>query len=374
MIRFLFFVSGVLLTVGGTYIAFAFSWEYATMLGAALLTLGICLGALAFPVQMNSVVDTQKVVKLPKMRMRELCDSLQQLPTPLGRPWLCKIVSISQPVLVYGPDSRGGFIYGHWGMGMFYLSCSTDKQLLQPDKENRWRLNGGGQTRQEEAGILYEDHINLAGQLEAYQHLFEEYVRLKQAPDLQTVERIFGKAGKSQGKLYAFQEGFKLTGQRYSMIDLEGNALYDIEGTWPMKTLRIYPHDSNQVAFRVTKRILHVLPQYDFYVGEDEKLLGTFKKKLDLGHDNFTMKLGNEQLSMRSVAVTIGSNYIVRLGGRQIGTISENLSLTLHNLLFDNMVVEVFDEQYTLLMAALAIMSAREMARDEDDDDLDLNL
>ena len=100
----------------------------------------------------------------------------------------------------------------------------------------------------------------------------------------------------------------------------------------------------------------------------------TFKKKLDLGHDNFTMKLGNEQLSMRSVAVTIGSNYIVRLGGRQIGTISENLSLTLHNLLFDNMVVEVFDEQYTLLMAALAIMSAREMARDEDDDDLDLNL
>ena len=33
------------------------------------------------------------------------------------------------------------------------------------------------------------------------------------------------------------------------------------------------------------------------------------------------------------------------------------------------MVVEVFDDKYTLLMAALAIMSAREMARDREDDD-----
>lgn len=369
MIRILFFLSGISLIVGGTYFAFTSSWEYAMILGSAGFCLGFCLCVIAFPMQMNSIVDTQKVVKLPEMRMKELCDSLQEIPTPLGKPWMCQIFSISKPVLVYGPDSRCGYIYGHWAMGLFYLNYSTDTELLHPDKENRWRLKGGGKTRQEESGVLYDDQVNLTGLLEAYQHFFEEYAKLKHAPDVHTVEQIFGKAGKSQGKLYAFQENFKWTGQRFSMVDMEGNVLYGIEGTWPLRTLNIYSHDSEQPVFRVKKRILHLLPCYDFYEGESDEPIGSFTKKIDLGHDNFTMLLGDKQLYMRSVAATIGKNYIVRIDGRQIGTISENLNLSLNNLLFDNMVVEVFEEQYTLLMAALAIMSARETARDEDDDD-----
>ena len=78
------------------------------------------------------------------------------------------------------------------------------------------------------------------------------------APDDHRVGQICGNGGKAQGKLYAFQENFKWTGQRFSMVDMEGNVLYGIEGTWPLRTLNIYPHDSEQPVFRVKKGILHL--------------------------------------------------------------------------------------------------------------------
>ena len=371
MRQFLFVVLGIFMILGGCYTLYMDQSDGMIAVSTCLWIVGLALCMMASPKRTNAALDTQKMVELPKMPIESLCKALQDVPTPLGRPWLCKIFSIKQPVLVYGPDARGSYIYARWTLGMFYLISSTDTGLLRPDASNRWRLNGGGRRRQEEADTFYEDHISLTQSLEAYAQFFAAYAEKSQVPDMQTAAKIFGEIGVSQGKLYAFQEDFKLTGQRFQMVDMEGKALYDIEGTWPLKTLRIYAAGSDQAVFRVTKRIFHLLPQYDFYTGEtDDKLLGSFHKKLDFVHDSFVMQLGREELSMRSAAAVIGANYIVRLDGRQIGTIGENLNLTLHNLLFDNMVIEVFDDSYTLLMAALAVMSAREMARDREETEL----
>ena len=370
MRKFLFRCIGGILLLAGCAVLFADQSTVNIVISTCLWIIGFTIWMMASPQNYNEMLDTQKVVEMQKRPLEELCKALKTLPTPLGHPWMCKLFSIKSPVLVYGPDASGSYIYARWFNGQLLLSGNTDTDMLHPADADAWRLKGGGQRRRAEANIFYEENINIAGILTAYQKLFEAYARANRVPSEQEAAVIFDQAGPLRGKLYVFQEEFKFTGQRFHMVDMDGNVLWDIEGRWPLKTLRILDHNTGEVVFRVTKRILHILAHYDFYAGDDDdQLIGSFRKKLALAHDTFSMQCGDVEITMRSVADTIGANYIVRANGRQIGTIGENLDLSLHNILFDNMVVEVFDDKYTLLMAALAIMSAREMARDREDDD-----
>ena len=56
------------------------------------------------------------------------------------------------------------------------------------------------------------------------------------------------------------------------------------------------------------------------------------------------------------------------LNGRMLGAIMEDMQFTLHNIVFDNSVLMVYDRDYLPLMTAMAIMVAREIARDEEDE------
>ena len=46
----------------------------------------------------------------------------------------------------------------------------------------------------------------------------------------------------------------------------------------------------------------------------------------------------------------------------------DDLNLTIHNLIFDNAVVIAYDDKYLPLLTAMAVMVAREIARDEEDE------
>ena len=110
------------------------------------------------------------------------------------------------------------------------------------------------------------------------------------------------------------------------------------------------------------KRLLHILPHYDFCM--EGKRFATFYKKLNLVHTVFTMRTSEGELIMRSVNATIGHNYQVLLHGEVVGNICEKLNLTLQNIVFDNFVLYVRDEKYRLVITAMAVMLVREMARE----------
>ena len=83
------------------------------------------------------------------------------------------------------------------------------------------------------------------------------------------------------------------------------------------------------------------------------------------------------KLELREYAGSIGRNFSVTLNGRMLGAIMEDMQFTLHNIVFDNSVLMVYDrdsvvicyeEQYLPLLTAMAIMVAREIARDEEDE------
>ena len=116
--------------------------------------------------------------------------------------------------------------------------------------------------------------------------------------------------------------------------------------------------------FRMTKELLHALPTYRFYLyGEP---YGVLKKQFALVRDQFSMELPEGKLELREYAGSIGHNYSVKLNGTMIGTIVDNMDLTVGNIMFDNAFLIVYDAKYLPQLTALAVMAARELARDKD--------
>lgn len=62
----------------------------------------------------------------------------------------------------------------------------------------------------------------------------------------------------------------------------------------------------------------------------------------------------------------IKKKHSVKLNGTMIGAIVDNMDLTVGNIMFDNAFLIVYDAKYLPQLTALAVMAARELARDKD--------
>ena len=167
----------------------------------------------------------------------------------------------------------------------------------------------------------------------------------------------------SASQIYTFTEDYRLTGQHFDLEDTDGNLVYEIDSTVPLKTFYIYDAMHTEI-FRMTKELLHALPTYRFYLyGEP---YGVLKKQFALVRDQFSMELPEGKLELREYAGSIGHNYSVKLNGTMIGAIVDNMDLTVGNIMFDNAFLIGYDAKYLPQLTALAVMAARELARDKD--------
>ena len=160
-----------------------------------------------------------------------------------------------------------------------------------------------------------------------------------------------------------FHGGLPPDGPAFRSGDTDGNLVYEIDSTVPLKTFYIYDAMHTEI-FRMTKELLHALPTYRFYLyGEP---YGVLKKQFALVRDQFSMELPEGKLELREYAGSIGHNYSVKLNGTMIGAIVDNMDLTVGNIMFDNAFLIVYDAKYLPQLTALAVMAARELARDKD--------
>lgn len=163
----------------------------------------------------------------------------------------------------------------------------------------------------------------------------------------------------SEKALAVAEENARVNG--LSGCDNEGNRVFEIEGTALLHTLSVYDDQHNEI-FKMTKKIVSVLPTYQFYyLGE---LYGTLEKKFVLVKNKFEMKVKEGKLELTEYAGSIGHNFCVTLNGKTLGTILDNLDLKMENIVFDNAVIIAYEEKYLPLLAAMAVMVARELARD----------
>ncbi len=336
------------------WICFAGNWqEIPVYIATVVLIIGLAMWSLGSPADYNESVDTVAMIDLGGPRkIEEFFDAFRQIQTPFGSAYLATLAPTDKTALIFGPDVDGQYLY-------FYLSGDG---LLGYVGFSPMGITITGTLTQPDFPPAQPKDTSLTEQLCYRSDIFRMKDWLKESLEsyLKTGTPLpFRPLDPSQ--IYTFRENFKLTGQHFTLEDSEGNVCYTVDGTAPLVSLRVLDRDEQEV-FRMTKQLGHALTTYKFY--ECGQLYGTLEKQLEFVRDRFTLETAEGILELRQYSATLGHNYRVTLNGRMLGAIMEDLALNLPNLVFDNAYLIVYEPEKLPLLTAMAVMAAREQARD----------
>ena len=349
-----FRIFGLLLIAAAVWICVHWHWnDIPVSIATVVLIVGIAVFGMGSPADYNAMTDNGAMIAMDVPRkIEEFYEAFRAVDTPLGSGWLGKFTTGHRESLIFGPNGRGEFLYfflnsdglvGYLGYSM--LSDTISERLKDPDYPPKEEIGGG----------LYDHlcyHSDIFLMREWLQKSLEHFVQTGTPLPFQ---------GLQPSQIYTFSEDFKLTGQHFTVENAEGQALYTVDGTMPLVTLRVRDAQDKEV-FTMTKQLGHALPVYKFY--QEGALYGTLEKQLDLVRDRFTMEVSDGTLELREYAGTIGRNFKVTLNGQLLGAIMENMDLTPENIVFDNSFLIVYRPEKLPLLVAMAVMAARELARD----------
>ncbi len=273
----------------------------------------------------------------------------------LGAPWLGKIKWIKGNSLIFGPTENGDFLYLYKLFNHFYFcQCPSSTWIKGPESE-LWRID-----REEEEIDFTSDEEMICYSLLAQSALPDIFEVLKIFHETDVVEPF--PSEDNTGRIYQFDEEFSLTGKVFYLYDYDGNPIYEIEGTYPLKSFQLRDIDTNEEIFKMTKRLLHLNDHYDFYLYGNK--YASFEQKINIMFDQFLMETDEGTFEVKSINDKVGVNYIVKLDEKTIGTIADRFNITAYNIVFDNFALHVREEKYLPLITAFAVMVAREQSRD----------
>lgn len=295
----------------------------------------------------NATIDGMKQVPSMASPLDEVFRAFEKVETPLGLPWMGKVRSIDNDCMIYGPTQAGSFLYCWYHTGEFMVSECDDVSWLNADEAEAHKVMTSWDRDANELGALY--HLTAKLLPDFYWNMFEDY-----AVDHVAECRFMDGFRELRPDVYIFNEQFAIVEKDYELQDLDGNVRYLLHGSIPFMTFTLSDAESGEEVFRITRRLLHAMPQYDVYRYGEE--YGRVAKKLDLTHESFKMETPDGMLEMREITTTIGDQFAVYMDDYLIGTISERMSLTLRDAIYDNFVIMAFEPRHVPLMATLTVM------------------
>lgn len=342
---------GVVIMALGVW-AFIPLTEAAIVIGTIIFILG--LAAFIYP-KMNSYSDLLKQIPLDKpSNIEELFQTLKDYKTPLGTPSLVRMKFMKTPAIVIGPDPSEYYIYCYFNKDGRILNIgetfiNTVTEVIAESSEKFEGINEDEYTTNDI--LCWNSSIWLL-----MQNLFDALTEYFKTGILNPLK------SQQKAKVYTFDEQFKLLGQKFHVCDTEQNVVYNVEGTAPLVSISVKNPATDFEEFKMVKQIDKILTTYNFY--KDGKHYATFHKDPNLYRDIFVMDTPDGKFELKENTAFFGANYTVKLNDELIGTIMDDVSLTIRNFVFDNSVIYVYNDKYTALMAAMAVMVAREIARD----------
>jgi len=349
-------IIGVILCLIGAYILIkGFGSVVLITIATFFLIGGVTCMIMANPGEYNESVDMGSMIGFNSpTTIEKVYEDFKNLNTPLGSCYLATFKSMKAKAIVYGPDAGGNYVYfwltksGDVGyIGSSFVTSLIKERITEPLHPVSVKLNDNVAIN-----ICYNADVM------RFQKDFREImIKYGKSGIVQEFRRV------EESEVYMFTEEFKLTGQHFDLTDTEGNKIYEIDGTIPLINLRIFDTDHKEV-FKMTKEIGHALATYNFY--QDGQLYGTLEEQVAFVRDEFSMNVKEGKLELTEYAGTIGHNFQVTINGRMIGCIMDDLRINVQNMFFDNAVIVVYDKKYRALLTAMAVMVARELARDED--------
>lgn len=323
--------------------------------GTFTLILGIVMVDGSTDKKYNDTMSAIKRISNTKnISFEKMYNDFKDLDTPLGKPWIGQAAWNVKKSMVYGPNKDNNLVYVYLKRGKCYISGigMEDLKIKSPEVQaHKLVVEESELSKNQLVCFHLMNNLSVAQMFNVMQNYFE------------TGKAIWNeKVSWKNAKAYAFTEEFKLTGQDFRMTDMDNNELYKVTGTYPLKTLCFYDSKNSQEVFRVEKKIMHVMPHYDFFA--EDKLIGNFEQKVNMARDIFKMETEMGVFEIKQDLDNFGAGHTVYLDGKIIGAVAEKLNLSLHNLVFDNFILWTIDDKYRLIIAAFAVMIAREMSRD----------
>ncbi len=349
-------IIGAITVVVGVWMWPAGNWDtFWIVVGTLVLIVGIAIFMMGSPADYNAMTDGMTMIGFDRKRkIEEFYEAFKEIKTPLGSAWLGRFYSSPYDSMIFGPDDRGQFIYFYLDgsneigfIGYSFLDGFIKKKLIEPVYPP-----------EEILGANTAEHLCYHTDIFFFKDWLEESIKQY----AKTGQPLPYKAS-NPSEVYTFTENFKLTGQQFEVQDANENTVYIVDGTIPLINLYIYDTQQNEI-FRMTKEIGHALATYRFfYKGEP---YGVLEKQFTFVRDKFVMDIKDGKLELIEYAGTIGHNFRVMLNGRMIGAIMDNMDITTQNVIWDNAFLIVYEKEYLPLITAMAVMVARELARDED--------
>ena len=227
-----FRIAGGAVTLLGIYLMAVGYGEMITLtIATVVLIFGIAIWSMATPESYNSMTDMIAMISMEKPRkIEEFYEAYKNVDTPFGSAWLAKFYTMRQKALVFGPDAKGEYLYfwltkdGHVGyLGYSFIEDFIKKKLTTPVYPIH-----------EDVAENLADHLSYHSDLMMFQS--ELKANLEHFVKNGTVQP-FQKISASQ--IYTFTEDYRLTGQHFDLEDTDGNLVYEIDSTVPLKTFYI---------------------------------------------------------------------------------------------------------------------------------------
>lgn len=349
-------IIGFLICVFSVWICIRWNWDtIAITIATVILIIGIAIIMMGSPEDYNMMTDNGAMIGMDKPRtIEEFYEAFKNVKTPLGSGWLGTFHTSPYTSLIFGPDTSGQFVYfwlnkdGIIGyIGYSFLEETIYERINEPVFYPQ-----DGFCEEVSEYLCYHSDI----------FLFQSWLKESIENFIEKGQVLPFKESKPS-EVYIFSEDFKLTGQHFELCDQDENVIYEIDGTAPLINLYIYDTNHTEI-FKLTKEILHALPTYRFYYKGE--LYGVLEKQFNLIKDHFVMEVKEGKLELIEYAGTIGRNFRVLLNGQILGSIMEDMNLTINNVVFDHSFLIVYEKEYLPLLTAMAVMVSRELARDEE--------
>ncbi|MCR5097926.1 MAG: hypothetical protein K6B14_03155 [Lachnospiraceae bacterium] len=106
---------------------------------------GIAMEYYAFDKAMNYAVDGIKQSEDVNAPIDALYNAFKDIDTPLGRPWIGKVVNVDGDCIIYGPTNSGSFLFGYYLFGTFpfwtfRLENALDGREVVKSKRIIWHI------------------------------------------------------------------------------------------------------------------------------------------------------------------------------------------------------------------------------------------
>ncbi len=353
-------ILGALIFLASLYIFYISDGSKLEVLYMILATIVMAAGCVIFisssDKTYNDSVSSVKRIKNDKGKsVEDFYHAFKERKSTLGTPWLGQVKLVPGNCLIFGPTENGDFLYFYKFFNHFYLSQSSSFWIKGPESE-LWRFNS-----EKKKLDFTSDEEMISYSLLAQSALPDIFDALHMFYKTDTMAQF--SIENNHGNIYRFDEDFKLTGKVFYLLDLDDNPIFEIEGTYPLKTFYLKDVKTGKEILKMTKRLFHLNDYYDFYL--HGKKYASFKQEINIMFDKFIMETVDGTFEIKSINDKVGVNYIVKLNEKTIATIADRFNLTAHNIVFDNFAIHVRNEKYLPLITAFAVMVAREQSRDK---------